>query len=970
MNRHSNQYRALLIAPTRDALACGRKRIEAHRQLGEFTLEGILETEAPRFLAEAVEVSKTPAVIFVDPGVRHLAPVTQMVQRLELPSHIMFIDGNENEELRSRLNHTPMARLHWSFAEVSDPDFGRRVKEAVEGADRRDQLRAVLDRANRQLRGYRTEDVRVQSRALSDYYLANFLAHAQDAVLATDAELRVRYWSAGAERLFGLQESETIGHPARSLPLWSGELAQTLRKIPEEADTLTVETQCSGSSGPMVVESVCSAVRDDGGRFIGVALIIRDVSERHRRLEAERAEQKRLTRIIDRERRHLRELFKQAPGFIAITAGPEHVFEVVNDAYLEVVGRHAILNKPAAQALPDLRDQEFLALLDSVFQSGEAHVGHAIPLTRSLEGGKRETRIVDFVFQPIIEEDGSVSGIFCQGNDVTEQKVAEQKLADNQEHLEELVEQRTRELQLSQEALHRSQKLEAVGQLTGGVAHDFNNVLQIISGNLQLIELQQQQGELDEHSVKHYLEAAVEAVERGSKLSSQLLAFARRQPLRPIPVNLGRVLRDMDSLLRRALGETIEIETVVAGGLWPTLVDPNQLENVVLNLAINARDAMPGGGKLTLELGNAVLDEDYVLLEPGVPAGQYVMLAISDTGHGMSADVLERAFDPFFTTKKEGKGTGLGLSMAYGFTRQSGGHIRIYSEPDHGTTFRIYLPRSAEKEVRPPPRPTGPTRGGSETVLVVEDDAAVRQTVVAMLEDLGYRVREADSGEAALEVIQSGECIDLLFTDVVMPGAVPSTELVKRAKVLCPSLAVVFTSGYAQNAIVHGGRLDPGVKLLSKPYRQEDLARKLRNVLDARESPPQPARSNHPASAGALRILLVEDDEDAREALAHLLTALGHQPLDAASAEAAIQRFPDGDFDLLLSDLNLTGRSGLELAEHFRRHKPNLPVIIASGESRVVHTLDPPVIELSKPFSLDGLRDALKEARAGYSQPG
>jgi CheY-like chemotaxis protein len=351
-------------------------------------------------------------------------------------------------------------------------------------------------------------------------------------------------------------------------------------------------------------------------------------------------------------------------------------------------------------------------------------------------------------------------------------------------------------------------------------------VLQIVGSNLQLLQAAVQ----SEPEADRLLRAALSAVDRGAKLSSQLLAFARRQPLDPMPLNISRRVRDMDDLLRRALGEDIEVETVLADGLWTTMADANQLENVILNLAINSRDAMPEGGKLTIETSNAVLDDSYAGDMPDLAAGQYVMLAISDTGHGMPPEVAARAFEPFFTTKPEGVGTGLGLSMAYGFAKQSGGHIRIYSEVGAGTTIRLYLPRSHEKELDPPKRLAGPVQGGSETILVVEDDLAVQAAVVNTLQSLGYRVLRANDAQAALSILQSGVHVDLLFTDVVMPG-ISGRELAERARMKFPGLRVLYTSGYSQDTIVHDGRLDEGVQLLAKPYRRDELARRINAIL-------------------------------------------------------------------------------------------------------------------------------------------
>ncbi|AKJ02951.1 PAS domain S-box-containing protein [Archangium gephyra] len=680
--------------------------------------------------------------------------------------------------------------------------------------------------------------------------------------------------------------------------------------------------------------------------------------------------------LLDNERRLLLQLFEQAPGFMAFMRGREHVFELTNPAYEQLVGHREVLGKSVREALPEVEGQGFFELLDRVFTTGEPVVGRGQQLFVQREPGAPLTEAyVDFVYQPVLEPDGTVSGIFCQGHDVTEQKRAQDELRKHREHLEELVRERTRALRESEAerrqtevALRQSQKMEAVGKLTGGVAHDFNNLLQVIGGNLQLL----QRDIVGNERAQRRLETAVGAVERGARLAAQLLAFARRQPLEPAVINLGRLVRGMGDLLRRALGEGIEIETVIAGGLWNTLADPNQLENVILNLAINARDAMDGEGRLTIEAGNAMLDDHYALLHQDVEAGQYVLLAISDTGSGMSPEVLERAFEPFFTTKPEGRGTGLGLSMVYGFVKQTGGHIKIYSEVGHGTTIKIYLPRSLQAEVVATEPVTGPIEGGTETILVVEDDPEVRATVVELLTELGYRVLKAADGQSALAVIQSGMPVDLLFTDVVMPGPVRSPDLARQAKALLPDLEVLFTSGYTENAIVHGGRLDPGVSLLSKPYRREDLARKLRHLLRDRQQRSSSRRvlatpvhaGPAPAKADGLRILLVEDDEDIRESAHELLEVLGHQVTAVASAEAAQQALEAGGFDVLFTDVSLPGRSGVELAREAVRRHPGLRVIIASGHGTSVVTAGGEVggaVLLPKPYALPELKGALAQ---------
>ena len=514
-------------------------------------------------------------------------------------------------------------------------------------------------------------------------------------------------------------------------------------------------------------------------------------------------------------------------------------------------------------------------------------------------------------------------------------------------------------------ALQQAQKMETIGKLTGGVAHDFNNLLQVISGNLQLLA-----PDVSEMPVsRRRVENALASVQRGAKLAASLLAFARKQPLEPKTVKVSRLITGMEDMLRRSLGEEIEIETVMSAGLWSTSIDIVQVENAILNLAINARDAMDGAGKLTIEVSNALLDAVYCSAHPDVAPGQYVMIAVSDTGGGMTPEVMSRAFDPFFSTKAEGKGTGLGLSMVYGLVKQSGGHVKIYSELGEGTTVKLYLPRSREAEDAYVALDTQPVVGGTETVLVVEDDEAVRITVVEMLTQLGYRVLKAPDASAALHVIDSGVPIDLLFTDVVMPGPLRSPELAKKAKERLPELAVLFTSGYTENAIVHGGRLDPGVELIGKPYTKENLARKIRHVLsnekqrrvgkiaDASDPKTTVATAlSPPLPHAGLRVLLVEDEHDIRDNTRDMLEYLGHDVIAVASAEEAMQQI-SADIDVLLTDLQLPGIQGDDLAQVVKAQFPKIKVLLASGYGHPNTGAD--VDALPKPYTLETLRAAL-----------
>lgn len=381
--------------------------------------------------------------------------------------------------------------------------------------------------------------------------------------------------------------------------------------------------------------------------------------------------------------------------------------------------------------------------------------------------------------------------------------------------------------------LREAQRMEAVGHLTGGVAHDFNNLLQVIRGNLELLEPAVE----GDAAARRRLANAVHGADRAAQLTRQLLAFARRQPLEPKVINLSRLVGDMTELLRRTLGEGVHVETVIGGGLWNTLADPAQVESAILNLAINARDAMPKGGRLTVEVTNASLDEAYARKTDGLAPGQYVLIAVSDTGEGMDEETRKRVFEPFFTTKAEGKGSGLGLAMVYGFARQSNGHIQIYSEVGQGTTVKIYLPRSREAVEAPGGAAPLPAQGADQTILVVEDEEDVRAAAVGALETLGYRCLEASDAQGALALLTAGEKVDMVFCDVVMPGAVKTREFAERVRAMAPALPILFTSGYTENAIVHHGRLDDGVSLLSKPYARDDLARRVAQLL-RRPGPP------------------------------------------------------------------------------------------------------------------------------------
>jgi CheY-like chemotaxis protein len=373
--------------------------------------------------------------------------------------------------------------------------------------------------------------------------------------------------------------------------------------------------------------------------------------------------------------------------------------------------------------------------------------------------------------------------------------------------------------------------MESIGQLTGGIAHDFNNMLAIVTGSLDLAKRRLKGSE--DPKVAACIDNAAEGARRAAVLTGRLLAFSRQQPLEPLALDLNKLVGGMSEMLRRTIGEQVQVETVLAGGLWRAFADAAQLENAVLNLAINARDAMPGGGKLTIETANTHLDDNYARANPGTEPGQYVALCVSDSGVGMGADVAERAFDPFFTTKEVGQGTGLGLSQVFGYVKQSGGHVKIYSEVGEGTTVKLYLPRHLGSEaaagaaLAPDELPAG---GPDTIVLVVEDEEAVRFMTVDALRELGYTVLHAADAAEALALAEQQPRLDLLFTDIVMPG-MNGRQLADRLREQRPNLVVLYTTGYTRNAVVHNGMLDAGVAFLPKPFTIEQLARKVAEVL-------------------------------------------------------------------------------------------------------------------------------------------
>ena len=535
-----------------------------------------------------------------------------------------------------------------------------------------------------------------------------------------------------------------------------------------------------------------SPIRDAAGRITGAISTAVDVTEQKKIEAAVREREARLSSILD--------------------TVPEALITINKDGTMESFSR-------SAETLFGYRADEVIGQNVNILMPSPYREEHDGYLQRYLSTGEKRIIGIGRVVSAQ-RKDGTVFPMeLCVGEVI----VASDRLFTG------FIRDLTANRKIEQE-LRQAQKMEAVGQLTGGVAHDFNNLLTVILGNLEMLELG-----IDDPRQLELLREAQETAEHGAQLTDRLLAFGRRQPLQPKLTDVGELLSQITPVLRRTLGETIRVKARVDTDVSKVEVDPSQLQNAILNLAINARDAMPAGGKITISAENAQLDPDYARLHPEVRAGRYVLIAVTDTGTGMSKEVLERAFEPFFTTKDVGAGSGLGLSMVYGFAKQSKGHLALYSEPGNGTTVRIFIPRALQeeeaKDQRPPEVRPDALRGRGETVLVVEDETRVRRMTVARLQNLGYRVVEAANGPAALACLEQHPDVDLLFTDIVMPGGMSGTELAAQVRILRPDIQVLFMSGYAEPDVVRQGQM-AGSAWLKKPHTAAELARTLRTILD------------------------------------------------------------------------------------------------------------------------------------------
>jgi PAS domain S-box-containing protein len=625
------------------------------------------------------------------------------------------------------------------------------------------------------------------------------------AIYMLDLDGRVASWNSGAVRLKGYSAEEIIGQSFTRFytpeDLQAGVPQKALRMAREtgrfEAEGWHVRKDGSSFWASVVI----NAVQDQHGKTIGFAKVTRDVTERQRAHQALVESEASYRRLIEGVTDYA--IFQLGPGGLITTWNPG-AQRIKGYTQEEIVGRHFstfYTEEDVAAKVPDR----------AIRTARETGKYHAEGWRVRKDGSKFWASVV---IDAIYDAQGHISGFAKITRDITDRYEA---------HLL---------LKATQEQLAASQKMEAVGQLSGGIAHDFNNLLMVVIGNLETVQRQAAK-QPSNPAMSRAIANAMRGAQRAATLTSRLLAFSRRQALDPKPMDVNKFLVGAADFIQRSLGENVQVEVVGSPGLWYVEVDANQLEVALLNLAINGRDAMPSGGKLTIESTNVFADENYSRYNPEISPGQYVAICVTDNGLGMPRDVIDRAFEPFYTTKELGQGTGLGLSQVYGFVKQSGGHVKIYSEVGQGTTVKIYLPRLLGRFTEDEPDAEGTNVGAeeSEAILVVEDNADVRAYLAEVLRSLNYRVTAVPNTQAALDVLQQNRRIDLLLTDIVMPGG-NGRELAQQAAILRPDIQVLFMTGYSRNAVVHQGRLDDGVDLLQKPVSQAQLATRVRMALD------------------------------------------------------------------------------------------------------------------------------------------
>jgi PAS domain S-box-containing protein len=661
----------------------------------------------------------------------------------------------------------------------------------------------------KEIEEHRRTGAELERHADRERLLSAAVQSSTDSVVTLTLDGIVTSWNPAATGLFGWTAEEMLGRSIDQI-VPQGRLAEVthiLEKV-RRGDSLenyeTVRLR-RGGRGFMVSLSV-SPIKLGSGKVIGVCTIARDITEdiaAKDHLEREIAERRRIAEVLDN----------------TINSMVDAVLVADRDANIVLANR-------AAQRLMGITTGMTLAEWPTKQEIFTADGVTPLPLEqRPLMRAVRGETFEDFGIVVRLPKASNASTFSTTGGPLRRDADAYVGGVVVYHDVTETVE--------TERQLRQAQKMESVGQLTGGVAHDFNNILTVITGTIEILE----EGVADRPELAAIAKMIDEAARRGSELTRNLIAFSRRQPLQPRKTNVNDLVVETARLLRPTLGENIEIESMLDDDASPALIDPSQLSTSLLNLAINARDAMPHGGKLTFETRDIVLDDSYAGMNAEVRPGTYVMIAVSDNGSGIPAGIIDKVFEPFFTTKMPGKGTGLGLSMVYGFVKQSEGHIKIYSEEGHGTAIKMYLPRATDQTEQAALRvPTEPIYGGYETILIVEDDALVRTYVMAQVKSLGYRTLSATNAAEALTLIDSDAPIDLLFTDIVMPGGMNGRQLADEACKRRPRLKVLFTSGYTENAIVHHGRLDPGVLLLAKPYRKQQLAQMIRAALNAETS--------------------------------------------------------------------------------------------------------------------------------------
>ncbi|HUN95429.1 MAG TPA: PAS domain S-box protein [Bradyrhizobium sp.] len=609
-----------------------------------------------------------------------------------------------------------------------------------------------------------------------------------DAIITKSLDASITGWNRAAERLFGFTAAEAVGKHIDIIvpPDRRSEVDQILGRISRGETIEQHETVRMHKDGkPIDVSLSVAPIRSSSGEIIGASKTARDLGERKQAQKALHQEIEERQRVFETSQDLI--LVADTKGnFVQVSPSSQ---SILGYEPFEMVGRNAI---------------DFIHPDDLDIAREEMRAARRGRQKRSFETRYIHQDGHEVVLSWLGTWSEPARRHFVIGRDQTEKLAAEAQF-------------------------RQAQKMEAVGQLTGGIAHDFNNILTVITGTIGILA----EAVTDRPELEAIAKMIDDAAERGGQLTKHLLAFARKQPLQPREIDVNALVLEAAKLLRPTLGEHIQVQSLLADDAWPALVDPNQLTTAILNLALNARDAMPSGGSLAIETKNTYLDEAYADMHAEVNPGNYVMIAVSDTGSGIAPKNLDRVFDPFFTTKEVGKGTGLGLSMVYGLVKQSNGHIKIYSEQGHGTTVKLYLPQaSGVDQGSGEMLSLSPLKGGDEAILVVEDDALVRRYVITQIHSLGYTTLEASNARQALELIDNGAAIDLLFTDVIMPGSINGRQLADEALRLRPGLKVLFTSGYTENAIVHHGRLDAGVLLLAKPYRRPELARMIRVALD------------------------------------------------------------------------------------------------------------------------------------------